>query len=123
MKERRVPDDRQDLLQGTLELLVLKTLDLEPMHGWGIAQRIEQLSRGTFLVTQGSLYPALVRMRRRGWIKSSWRTTANNRRARYYELTTEGARRLELERSAWRRTAGAVDWVLETRRVPDPGQA
>ncbi len=90
--------DRTDLLQGTLEMLVLKTLALEPMHGWGIAQRIQQLSRDVFLVTQGSLYPALVRMRRRGWLTTSWRVTENNRRARYYELTPAGRRQLATER-------------------------
>ena len=118
-----MPDQHQDLLQGTLELLVLKTLALEPMHGWGIAQRIQEFSRNTFLVTQGSLYPALVRMKRRGWIRSAWRTTANNRRARYYELTAEGRRRLELERAAWSRTSGAVNWVLEARLAHGTGAA
>ncbi len=111
-------DDRQDLLYGTLELLVLKTLALEPLHGWGIAHRIRQLSRDTFLVTQGSLYPALVRMKRRGWVQSSWRTTENNRRARYYELTLEGRRRLELERTAWHLASSAINWVLDARLAP-----
>ena len=108
-------EQHQDLLQGTLELLVLKTLALEPMHGWGIAQRIQQFSRNTFFVTQGSLYPALIRMKRRGWIRSAWRTTANNRKARYYELTTEGRRRYEDERDAWSRASGAINWVLDAR--------
>jgi transcriptional regulator len=107
--------DRPDLLQGTLELLVLKTLALEPMHGWGIAQRIQQLSKETFLVTQGSLYPALQRMKRRGWIKSAWRTTENNRRARYYELTRAGTEQLEVERTAWERSSSAVNWILEVQ--------
>jgi len=80
-------DDRTALVQGTLEMLVLRTLAIEPMHGWGIAHRIEAMSGEVFLVTQGSLYPALVRMRRRGWISTAWRTTKNNRRARYYDLT------------------------------------
>ena len=83
-------DDRGELLQGTLEMLVLKTLALEPMHGWGIAHRIEHLSSSVFLVTQGSLYPALVRMKRRGWLRTSWAITENNRRARYYALTPAG---------------------------------
>lgn len=102
-----------DLLQGTLELLVLKTLSLAPLHGWGIAQRIEQLSRDVFRVSQGSLYPALQRMRRRGWIRSEWRVTENNRRARYYMLTPAGERQLERERESWRRASGAVNAVLE----------
>jgi PadR family transcriptional regulator, regulatory protein PadR len=100
------------LLQGTLEMLVLKTLLLEPMHGWGIAQRVEQMSRGVFAVQQGSLYPALQRMKRRGWITAAWRTSDNNRRARYYELTAAGRRQLEIERSAWQQASAAVNLVL-----------
>lgn len=100
------------LLQGTLEMLVLRTLLLEPMHGWGIAQRVEQISRGVFAVQQGSLYPALQRMKRRGWISAQWRTTENNRRARYYELTAAGRRQLDIERETWERTSAAVNWVL-----------
>jgi transcriptional regulator len=111
-------DAHSDLVQGTLEMLVLKTLALEPMHGWGIAQRIEQLSNDVFLVTQGSLYPALVRMRRRGWISSAWRTTENNRRARYYALTAAGERQLEAERAEWRRASGAVNVILGARLAP-----
>ena len=111
-------DDRQDLLQGTLELLVLKTLTLEPMHGWGIARRIELLSNDVFLVTQGSLYPALQRMKRRGWVKSTWRPSEHHRRARYYELTPLGRRQLEVERSAWARASTAVNGVLDARVVP-----
>jgi PadR family transcriptional regulator, regulatory protein PadR len=105
-------EDRSDLLQGTLELLVLKTLSLEPMHGWGIAQRIEQMSRDTFQVNQGSLYPALQRMKRRGLVVSEWRVTDNNRRARYYRLTAAGERELARERAQWERTSAAVDWIL-----------
>ena len=101
-----------ELLQGTLELLVLKTLSLGPMHGWGISQRIEQMSQDALLVSQGSLYPALQRMKRKGWVKSEWRTTEHNRRARYYVLTSAGARRLEAERTAWSQARGAVDRVL-----------
>jgi PadR family transcriptional regulator PadR len=100
------------LLQGTLEMLVLKTLLLEPMHGWGIAQRVEQMSRGVFAVQQGSLYPALQRMKRRGWITAAWRTSDNNRRARYYELTAAGRRQLDIERSAWQQASAAVNLVL-----------
>lgn len=110
-----MPDDRSELLQGTLEMLVLRTLALEPMHGWGIAHRITRMSRDTFVVTQGSLYPALVRMKRRGWIKSSWRLTENSRRARYYELTAAGQRQLDAERDAWARVSAAVESVLSPR--------
>jgi transcriptional regulator len=105
--------DRSDLLQGTLELLVLRVLSLEPMHGWGIAQRLEQMSGDVFSVNQGSLYPALQRMKRKGWIRSEWRTTDNNRRARYYELTAGGERQLERERAEWERASGAVNGVLD----------
>ncbi len=93
-------------------MLVLRTLWESPMHGWGIAQRVQQMSRGVFLVQQGSLYPALLRMKRRGWIKASWRTSENNRRARYYELTPVGRLQLEIERAEWERTSAAVNWVL-----------
>jgi transcriptional regulator len=105
-------DERSELLQGTLELLTLKTLSLEPLHGWGIAQRLEHMSRGTFAVNQGSLYPALQRMKRKGWIRSEWRVTENNRRARYYLLTTAGERQLARERESWERVYTAVNWVL-----------
>lgn len=115
--------DHADLLQGTLELMVLKTLALEPMHGWGIAQRIQQMSRDVFLVTQGSLYPALVRMKRRGWLKTSWRITENNRRARYYELTPAGRRQLADERATWDRASAAVNWVLGAALTPEGGLA
>lgn len=105
--------DQSDILQGTLELLILKTLSLEPMHGWGIAQRIQQWSRDTFQVNQGSLYPALQRMKSRGWIAAEWRTTENNRRARYYRLTAAGRKQLAEERSGWERSSSAVNWVLD----------
>jgi transcriptional regulator len=118
-----VGDDRTDLLQGTLEMLVLKTLSLEPMHGWGIAQRIQQMSRDVFAVSQGSLYPALVRMKRRGWVKTSWRTTEHNRRARYYELTAAGRRQLGVEHAAWQRAADAVQWVMSAEWAADGGIA
>jgi transcriptional regulator len=104
--------DQSDLLQGTLELLVLRALSLEPMHGWGISQRIQQMSRDVLRVTQGSLYPALQRMKTRGWIDSEWRMTENNRRARYYALTAAGRRELARERSQWERSSAAVNWVL-----------
>jgi PadR family transcriptional regulator, regulatory protein PadR len=101
-----------ELLQGTLELLILKTLTLEPMHGYGIAQRIQQISREVFQVNQGSLYPALQRMLRKGWIESEWRTSEHNRRARYYALTAEGERMIESERASWERASLAVNWIL-----------
>ncbi len=105
-------EERSDLLQGTLELLVLKTLSLGPMHGWGISQRLGQMSRAVLQVPQGSLYPALQRMKRRGWIRSEWRLSEHNRRARYYLLTAAGERQLGAEQAQWRRSAQAVEWVL-----------
>ena len=105
--------DQSDLLQGTLELLVLKTLSLEPMHGWGISQRIQQMSRDVFQVNQGSLSPALQRMKSKGWIVSEWRVTENNRRARYYLLTAAGERELARVRGEWERSSSAVNWVLD----------
>jgi PadR family transcriptional regulator, regulatory protein PadR len=105
-------DNPADVLQGTLDLLVLKTLALEPMHGWGIAQRIQDLSRNAFDVGQGSLYPALARLERRGWVAADWGTTENNRRARYYRLTPLGQRQLRQETESWRKYAHAVDLVL-----------
>lgn len=105
--------DRSDLLQGTLELLILKVLSLEPMHGWGIAQRIQQISRERFQVNHGSLYPALQKMTAKGWITAEWGTTENNRRARYYTLTPAGNRQLERERADWRRSISAVNWILD----------
>lgn len=101
-----------DVMQGTLDLLILKVLSLEPMHGWGITSRIQRLSRGSFQVGQGSLYPALHRYEKRGWVTSYWRTTENNRIARYYDLTAAGKRALGDEIARWRRYAGAVDLVL-----------
>ncbi|MCJ7629379.1 MAG: PadR family transcriptional regulator [Longimicrobiales bacterium] len=108
-----MPKARSDLLQGTLELLILKVLSLEPMHGWGISERIQQWSEEVFLVNQGSLYPALQRMKRKGWITSRWRVTENNRRARYYALTAEGEMQLGEERQAWARSSAAVERILE----------
>ena len=101
-----------DVLQGTLDLLVLKTLMLEPMHGWGIAQRIQQISRNALDVGQGSVYPALLRLENRGWIKGDWGTTENNRRARYYRLTSLGERQLQQETANWRKYAQAVELIL-----------
>lgn len=103
---------RSELLRGTLDLLILKTLTLEPMHGWGISQRIHDLSGDVLDVNQGSLYPALGRLRRRGWVTSEWRTTDNNRRARYYTLTAAGRKQLEEEEEQWKASSAAVDRVL-----------
>lgn len=110
-----MPPESPELLRGTLELLVLKALSLTPLHGWGIAQRIDQLSRDAFRVQQGSLYPALKRMVRKGWITSEWRISENNRRARYYRLTRAGRRQLEKETRAWERASAAVNGVLRVR--------
>lgn len=107
-----VTDQSAELLQGTLEMLVLKALSLEPMHGWGIGHRIEQWSGDVFRVSQGSLYPALQRMIRKGWINSEWRTTDNNRRGRYYLLTRAGRRQLETETTGWERAVAAITGIL-----------
>ena len=101
-----------ELLQGTLDLLILKTLALEPMHGWGIAQRIQQVSQDALQVGQGSLYPALHRIEDRGWIASFWGTSENNRKARYYRLTPAGRSQLTHEMSKWERVVRAVNQVL-----------
>lgn len=103
-----------DVLRGTLDLLVLKTLTLDDMHGWGIGQRIQQFSKGMLEVNQGSLYPALQRLEQKGWISSEWRTSDSNRRAKYYRLTALGRRALGTETSNWRRYVDAVDLILET---------
>ena len=105
--------DQLDLPQGTLDLLILKTLTLEPRHGWAISERLHQISSATLRIRQGSLYPALHRLERRGWIKASWGTSDNNRRAKYYELTKKGRARLETEISAWRRLSTVVTRVIE----------
>lgn len=106
-------ESKSDLLQGTLEMLVLKTLALEPLHGWGISERIRQISDDVFEINQGSLYPALQRLKNKGLISSEWRRTENNRRARYYELTEAGRRQLEVEMEDWQRSSAAVDRILE----------
>jgi transcriptional regulator len=105
-------DERTDLLQGTLDLLVLRVLSLEPMHGWGIGERLQEMSGEVLEVNQGSLYPALQRMRRKGWIRAEWRRTENNRRARYYSLTGAGEAQLAREVEEWRRASGAVERIL-----------
>ena len=104
-----------DVMQGTLDLLILKALSLDPMHGWGISNRIRLLSRDAFQIGQGSLYPAVHRFENRGWVTSYWRTTENNRIARYYELTPAGRHALAEEVERWRAYTGAVDLVINAR--------
>lgn len=101
-----------DLLQGTLDLLILQTLALEPMHGWGVAQRIQQVSRQVLQIGQGSLYPALYRLEYKGWIRSDWGNSENNRRAKFYRLTAAGKRQLEAELATWDRLSAAIALVL-----------
>ena len=103
-----------DLVQGTLDLLILRTVAANPLHGWAIAQRIQQLSREELQVNQGSLYPALQRLERQGWITADWGTSENNRRARFYRLTPSGKRRLEKEQAEWDRLSAAISLVLRT---------
>jgi PadR family transcriptional regulator PadR len=107
------PPNAADVLRGTLDLLVLKTLTLSPMHGWGISQRIQQFSRGVLDVNQGSLYPALQRLEQKRWIESDWQTTENNRRAKYYHLTRAGRRAVGNEAASWRRYVEAVELILQ----------
>ena len=106
--------DRMDLPQGTLDLLILKALALQSQHGWAISERLHQISSETLQVRQGSLYPALHRLERRGWIKAHWGTSDNNRRAKYYELTRNGRAQLDAQTTAWRKLAAAVGQILET---------
>jgi len=106
-------DDKLDLPQGTLDLLILKAISLEPMHGWAISQRIQQVSRDTLQIPQGSLYPALHRLERRGWIKADWGASDNNRKAKYYALTRAGRNQLAAETGDWARLTAAVNLVLD----------
>jgi transcriptional regulator len=105
-------DAGRKVLQGTLDMLVLKSLQLGAMHGWGITERIESGSRNVLDLNQGSLYPSLYRLEKQGFVRSEWRATENNRRARYYALTPSGRRRLAVEREEWERLSGAVNHVL-----------
>jgi len=105
--------ERIDLPQGTLDLLILRTLALAPQHGWGVSERIQQISSDVLQVQQGSLYPALHRLERRGWIKARWGISENSRRAKYYELTRAGRKQLETEAGAWRKLSAAVAQVLD----------
>jgi PadR family transcriptional regulator, regulatory protein PadR len=108
-----------DLLQGTLDLLILQTLALEPMHGWGVALRIQQVSKDMLQIGQGSLYPALYRLEYKGWIKSEWGTSENKRRAKFYKLTAAGRKKLEAERASWDRLSTAIGLVLgKTMEAP-----
>jgi transcriptional regulator len=109
-----VASDNTDVLQGTLDMLILKALSLEAMHGWGISQRIQQISRDVLQINQGSLYPALHRLERRAWIEADWGTSENNRRAKYYRLTSLGKKQLAEERANWQRFTLAVERVLQT---------
>jgi PadR family transcriptional regulator, regulatory protein PadR len=105
--------DQLELLQGTLDLLILKTLALEPMHGWGIAQRIQQISKEVLQVGQGSLYPALHRLEKRGWVATEWSTSDNNRRAKFYSLTAAGRRQLAKELGEWEKLSAAIALILQ----------
>jgi transcriptional regulator len=112
-----MPATSTDLLQGTLDLLILQTLSLGPMHGWGVAQRIQQISNEALQIGQGSLYPALYRLEYKGWIKSEWGNSENNRRAKFYRLTPAGRKQLEHELKTWDRLSSAIGLVLG--RVPE----
>jgi PadR family transcriptional regulator len=106
--------ERMELPQGTLDLLILKTVALEPQHGWAITERLHQISSSTLQIRQGSLYPALHRLERRGWIKARWSTSDNNRRAKYYELTRRGHLELDAQTAAWNKLAATIGQVLKT---------
>src|SRR5262245_19888541 len=108
-----MPQDRIDLPQGTLDLLILKVLSLEAQHGWAISERLQQISTGVVQVQQGSLYPALHRLERRGWIKAEWAASDNNRQAKYYELTRAGRRALEADAASWRTLSSAIGNILD----------
>lgn len=112
-RDSMTDDERLDLPQGTLDLLILKAVSLGPEHGWAISERIHQVSRATLQIPQGSLYPALHRLERRGWIRANWGASDNNRRAKFYELTRTGRLQLEAEVNAWQKLSAAVALVLE----------
>ena len=109
-----MPKAHTDMIRGTLDMLILRVVSLEPMHGWGISERIQQMSDETLQVNQGSLYASLHRLTRQGWMKSEWRITENNRRGRYYILTRAGEQQLGIERDQWARLSGAVDQIMGT---------
>jgi|SRR6266508_2237714 len=104
---------KSDLLQGTLDMLILKTLALEPMHGWGVSRRIQQISSGVLNINQGSLYPALYRLEDQGWIEAEWGSSDNNRQAKYYKLTRAGRKQLDEETANWQRLSAAIEQVLQ----------
>ena len=107
-------NERIDLPQGTLDLLILRTLTLGPQHGWAISERVQQVSSDVLQIQQGSLYPALHRLERRSWIKAKWGTSDNNRRAKYYELTSAGKKQLDVETETWRKLTAAVTQILQS---------
>ncbi len=109
-----MPTPKEDLLQGTLDLLILTTLAVEPMHGYGISLRIQQISEDVLRVQQGSLYPALYRLEQKGWITYDWAASENGRRAKYYRLTNQGRKQLQTERESWERLSGAINRILRT---------
>jgi PadR family transcriptional regulator PadR len=111
--KKKMTAERIELPQGTLDLLILKAVALEPLHGWAISERLQQISNDAVQVLQGSLYPALHRLERRGWVKARWAISENNRRAKYYELTAQGRKQLEAETAAWRKLTSAVDQILD----------
>ncbi|HEY3837163.1 MAG TPA: PadR family transcriptional regulator [Bryobacteraceae bacterium] len=113
MPPSKQPPSSTDLLQGTLDLLILKTLSMEPLHGWGIVSRIQQVSKDALQIGQGSLYPALHRLEYRGWIQAEWASSENNRRAKFYSLTRTGKKQLEAELSNWDRLTTAISLVLD----------
>jgi PadR family transcriptional regulator len=106
-------DDTRDVVKGTLDMLILKAVERAPIHGWGVAEKIDTLSQGVFRLQTGTLYPALHRLLRRGWIAAEWRTTENTRRARYYKLTAAGRKQLQAERDSWLRATVAVKRILD----------
>ncbi len=106
-------DNARDVVKGTLDMLILKAVERAPIHGWGVAERIDTLSQGVFQLQTGTLYPALHRLLRKGWIAAEWRTTENTRRARYYTLTAAGRKRLQAERDSWLRATVAVKRILD----------
>ena len=121
MSARQKPEARLELLPGTLEMLILKALTIGPLHGYAVVRRLQQSSAGVLQVEEGSLYPALHRMDRRGWIKSSWGLSELNRRARFYALTRSGRRELDAQQASWNRLSGAIAQVLDGEGAPEPG--
>ena len=109
-----MPDERSELLQGTLDMLILKVVALGPIHGYGIAQRIRQISKDVLQVQQGSLYPALHRLEKRRWLESAWRESENGRQAKFYKLSAKGRKQLAAEQLTWQRLAGAIALILQT---------